>query len=278
MTAPDGNVLFIVADQLRADVLNGPLAACVPTPNLDRLAAEGVSFDNHFTVAVPCGPARASLLTGLYAMNHRSIRNGTPLAAHHDNLALALRRAGREPLLFGYTDGATFCQKLVKKHRKYDIVTSAFGDLPESSEQVLHPEKYLAEERDHPHGLPVLGGAGERLRKELEQLAKEEAERGLEAGEFPPESPEMRVVVLGHIQRGGTPDPRDRVIATACGSHAVEMVASGRFGRMSCWLGEGPGDVPLVEATVPHLVQTDSDPLVQIARSIGICLGDSADS
>jgi arylsulfatase A-like enzyme len=98
------NVLFITIDQLRADVLNGPLAACIDTPNLDRLMREGVSFERHFTATVPCGPARASLLTGLYAMNHRSIRNGTPLADHHATLASEARKSGYEPLLFGYTD------------------------------------------------------------------------------------------------------------------------------------------------------------------------------
>ena len=64
------------------------------TPNIDRLAAEGVSFDRHFTATTPCGPARASLLTGLYAMNHRSIRNGTPLARHHATIATEARKAG----------------------------------------------------------------------------------------------------------------------------------------------------------------------------------------
>lgn len=98
------NVLFITIDQLRADVLKGPLAALVDTPNLDRLMREGVSFDKHFTVTVPCGPSRASMLTGLYAMNHRSIRNGTPLADHHATIASEARKSGYEPLLFGYTD------------------------------------------------------------------------------------------------------------------------------------------------------------------------------
>ena len=99
-----GNVLLITLDQCVASVLSGPLAAHCPTPNMDRLAAEGTLFEKHFTVTVPCGPARASLLTGLYAMNHRAIRNGTPLARHHATIATEARRAGYEPLLFGYTD------------------------------------------------------------------------------------------------------------------------------------------------------------------------------
>jgi arylsulfatase A-like enzyme len=103
MTAPL-NVLLIVIDQLRADVLDGALAAHVPLPNLDRLRAAGTTFASHFTVTCPCGPSRASLLTGQYAFNHRSARNGTPLKAGLTNLALQARAAGREPLLFGYTD------------------------------------------------------------------------------------------------------------------------------------------------------------------------------
>ncbi len=99
-----GNVLFITVDQMAAEVLDGPLAAHVATPNIDRLAASGTTFGNHFTVTVPCGPARASLLTGLYAMNHRAIRNGTPLARHHATIATEARKAGYEPLLFGYSD------------------------------------------------------------------------------------------------------------------------------------------------------------------------------
>ena len=74
------------------------------TPNLDRLAAGGVSFRRHFAQAAPCGPSRAALYTGMYLMNHRSVLNGTPLDARHDNVALVARRLGYEPALFGYTD------------------------------------------------------------------------------------------------------------------------------------------------------------------------------
>jgi arylsulfatase A-like enzyme len=99
-----GSVLFIVIDQLRADCVAGALAGAVDLPNIRALMAESVVFDNHFTVTAPCGPARASLLTGLYAMNHRSVRNGAPLDAKLTNLAIEARKAGYDPLLFGYTD------------------------------------------------------------------------------------------------------------------------------------------------------------------------------
>jgi arylsulfatase A-like enzyme len=83
-----GKVLFMVLDQLRADCLSGALAGENPLPNLRALMADSVSFSGHYTTTTPCGPARASLLTGLYAMNHRSVRNGAPLEGHHTNLAL----------------------------------------------------------------------------------------------------------------------------------------------------------------------------------------------
>jgi arylsulfatase A-like enzyme len=104
MSIDKPNILFVTLDQFRADLLHGALAEVTPTPNIDRLTARGVCFVNHVTATVPCGPARASLLTGLYAMNHRAIRNGTPLARHHATIATEARKAGYEPLLFGYTD------------------------------------------------------------------------------------------------------------------------------------------------------------------------------
>ena len=100
---PD-KILLIVIDQFRADCLNGALADAAPLPNLNALMNDATCFERHFTVTTPCGPSRASLLTGLYAMNHRSVRNGSPLAAHHRTIGTHLRSAGYEPMLFGYTD------------------------------------------------------------------------------------------------------------------------------------------------------------------------------
>ena len=98
------NVLFITADQWRGDCLSALGHPCLKTPNLDRLAREGVLFQRHYAQATPCGPGRASLYTGLYLHNHRSVVNGTPLDARHTDVALEARKAGHEPVLFGYTD------------------------------------------------------------------------------------------------------------------------------------------------------------------------------
>jgi arylsulfatase A-like enzyme len=100
---PRKNVLLIVVDQWRADFVPALGAGFLHTPNLDRLCREGVTFRNHFTTTVPCGPARASLLTGLYLMNHRAVQNTVPLDARHANLGKALRLIGYDPALIGYT-------------------------------------------------------------------------------------------------------------------------------------------------------------------------------
>jgi ATP-dependent phosphofructokinase / diphosphate-dependent phosphofructokinase len=60
---------------------------------------------------------------------------------------------------------------------------------------------------------------------------------------------ETRVTVLGHVQRGGSPTPRDRVLATRYGLKAADLVDEGRFGRMAALQGDAIVDVSLEEAT-----------------------------
>jgi arylsulfatase A-like enzyme len=100
---PAKNVLLIVVDQWRGLMLPKLGADYLKLPNLDRLCAEGVTFRNHFTQCVPCGPARASLLTGQYLMNHRAVQNTIPLSGRFTNLAHELRAGGYDPALVGYT-------------------------------------------------------------------------------------------------------------------------------------------------------------------------------
>jgi arylsulfatase A-like enzyme len=100
------NVLFITLDQFRGDSLSCAGHPLVRTPSLDALATAGVRLANHYSQAAPCAPGRAALYTGMYQMNNRVVANGTPLDASFDNIALAARRAGYRPVMFGYTDQA----------------------------------------------------------------------------------------------------------------------------------------------------------------------------
>ncbi|HUH14394.1 MAG TPA: ATP-dependent 6-phosphofructokinase [Gaiellaceae bacterium] len=82
-------------------------------------------------------------------------------------------------------------------------------------------------------GHVVLGGVGDALGREIEERT------GFET----------RVTVLGHVQRGGTPTPRDRVLATRYGLKAADLVDAGTFGRMAALHGDEIVDVSLEEAT-----------------------------
>jgi len=85
---------------------------------------------------------------------------------------------------------------------------------------------------------------------------------------------EIRVTVLGHVQRGGMPTPRDRLMASAFGVYAVELIAAGKFDRMVAWSQRAVIDVPLADA-IAHYQAVDVDgALVHTARGLDICLGD----
>jgi len=85
---------------------------------------------------------------------------------------------------------------------------------------------------------------------------------------------EVRVSVLGHIQRGGSPSPFDRVLATRFGVAAVDLIAAGEFGKMVCLKGEHIQAVAIADAVgLMKAVDPDGE-LVRTARAIGICFGD----
>ena len=136
MIQPD-RVLLVTLDQWRGRCLSLLGHPAVRTPNLDRLASEGILFRNHYAQAAPCGPSRASLLTGQYLCNHRSALNGTPLDARFTNVALEARALGYDPVLFGYTDQSPDPRELDPddpRLRTYEGVLPGFRavlDLPE---------------------------------------------------------------------------------------------------------------------------------------------------
>lgn len=85
---------------------------------------------------------------------------------------------------------------------------------------------------------------------------------------------ESRVTVLGHVQRGGTPSPRDRIIASSFGVHAVDLLASGQSGRMVAWQQRGVVDVAISDVVGRSHPVDVAGTLVRTARGLGICLGD----
>jgi 6-phosphofructokinase 1 len=85
---------------------------------------------------------------------------------------------------------------------------------------------------------------------------------------------EVRVSVLGHIQRGGTPSPFDRVLATRFGVAAVDLIAGGEFGKMVCLQQERIKAVDIADAVGQMKAVDPYGELVCTARAIGISFGD----
>ncbi|MEM6903986.1 MAG: ATP-dependent 6-phosphofructokinase, partial [Pseudomonadota bacterium] len=87
---------------------------------------------------------------------------------------------------------------------------------------------------------------------------------------------EVRVTVLGHVQRGSQPSWQDRMIASAFGTRAVDLIAEGKADRMVAWQNRQVVDVAIEDAIAHYQAVDPSSGLVQTARGLGICLGDQA--
>ncbi|CAA7620368.1 ATP-dependent 6-phosphofructokinase [Magnetospirillum sp. UT-4] len=121
-------------------------------------------------------------------------------------------------------------------------------------------EKGLAMTQLHTGGEARYGGIGQYLAEKLGQL--------IEA--------ETRVTVLGHVQRGGTPGMRDRLVASAFGVHAVDLIAQGKIDRVVAWQHGQVVDVPLSEVAGITRAVDPYGTLAHTARGLGIYLGEMA--
>jgi ATP-dependent phosphofructokinase / diphosphate-dependent phosphofructokinase len=148
------------------------------------------------------------------------------------------------------------CAKIAERRRRgrnFSIVVVA--------ESVRGPAGQTITYKDA-HGQSRYGGIGEMVAREI----------GLRTGA------ETRVTVLGHVQRGGSPSPLDRVLASAFGVYAVDLVAAGRFDRMVAWRNRRVVDVPLAEAVAQFQAVDPDDALVHTARGVGISFGDEIEA
>ena len=85
---------------------------------------------------------------------------------------------------------------------------------------------------------------------------------------------ESRITILGHVQRGGTPSPVDRLLATRLGAAATDYIAQGIHGVMVAARGETTEAVPLKEVAGKTKSVPLDHPWIDTARSLGIALGD----
>jgi 6-phosphofructokinase 1 len=132
----------------------------------------------------------------------------------------------------------------------YSIVVIAEGAKPKGG-------KYAVVEGGDATQLERLGGAGERLASELRELTDYD----------------VRVTVLGHTQRGGTPCAFDRVLATRFGTKAVDMIAEGKFGEVAALRAGKIVSAP-IDLAVTKLKRVDPNgDIVAAARACGVEIG-----
>jgi ATP-dependent phosphofructokinase / diphosphate-dependent phosphofructokinase len=146
------------------------------------------------------------------------------------------------------------CRKIMEREtlgRHFSIVVVAEGARPAGGKQSVHGPAELGRE-------VRLGGIAEQVARWIEERTGKET----------------RSLVLGHLQRGGSPSAFDRIVAQRFGAAAIRVVERGEFGVMVSLDPPEVRTVPLAEVTTGiRCVPLDGD-TVQTARDLGVCLGD----
>jgi ATP-dependent phosphofructokinase / diphosphate-dependent phosphofructokinase len=139
-----------------------------------------------------------------------------------------------------------------QENAKFSLVVVAEGAKPVGGSQVY-------QEISQSTGIRRLGGIGAVLEGGLRQLIENE----------------IRVTVLGHLQRGGSPTAFDRLLASRYGSMAVHLIADGKYGQMVALRDDQIISIPISEAVASQkFVPLDSD-IISTALSLNISLGNS---
>jgi phosphofructokinase-like protein len=134
--------------------------------------------------------------------------------------------------------------------RRYSLIVVAEGAHPHDGEPLYGGGK-------DPYERARLGGMGNQVGEAISREL----------------NTEVRVTVLGHLQRGGQPTPRDRWLATRFGSMSAHFVAQAHWGQMVALKGTTMIPVPIERAAEMSLIDINGEK-VQMARDLGITLGD----
>jgi 6-phosphofructokinase 1 len=143
------------------------------------------------------------------------------------------------------------CQKIKERQKhgqNFSLMVVAEAVRTETGEPVL---------TKHQTGETRLGGIGHYLAERISACS----------------GAETRVTVLGHVQRGGIPSPLDRLLASAFGVAAVDLIAAGQFDQLVTWQQRQVVSVPIAQAIAQYRAVDLDDTLVKTARGLGICLG-----
>jgi 6-phosphofructokinase 1 len=194
----------------------------------------------------------------------------TTAASHHRAMIVEVmgRNAGWLALHAGVASGADVilipeipfdvekvCATVVSRSqrgKRFSILCVSEGARPKNGQQVIARIDPTSPD-------PVrLGGIGQVVGLQIEAAA----------------NIETRVTVLGHVQRGGTPLPEDRVLATRFGHAAVELLMAGGTGRLVVMQRGAITDIELTSVAGKQRLVPPDHPLLRAAREVGTCFGD----
>lgn len=150
-----------------------------------------------------------------------------------------------------YTIANICCQikKRQEQGKNFSLVIVAEAVRTETGESVTNTDRL---------GQCRLGGIGQYLADKISDCS----------------GAETRVTVLGHVQRGGTPSPLDRLIGSAFGVAAVDLIVEEKYDQMVTWQNRQVISVPIRDAIAQYSAVDPRGTLVKTARGMGICLGD----
>lgn len=146
---------------------------------------------------------------------------------------------------------ANICQKIQERQAEgnnYSLIIVAEAVRTEKGEVITYTNSL---------GQCRLGGIGQYLAEQISHHT----------------GAETRVTVLGHIQRGGTPSPLERLIASAFGVAAVDLIAENKYDQIVTWQKREVVSVPIEDAIGKYRGVDANGTLVKTARGLGICLG-----
>jgi len=138
-----------------------------------------------------------------------------------------------------------------KSGSRFSVIVAAEGAFPKGGDRVV---------KEGAGGKSVverLGGVGEKISRELGGVLEMD----------------VRVTVLGHLQRGGSPSTFDRCLASRFGVQAVELIEAGAFGRMVCLKGRQIDSAPIEDAVRSLNLIDPGGAMVRHAEELGIMLG-----
>lgn len=144
------------------------------------------------------------------------------------------------------------CVHRSRRGKRFTIIAVSEGAKPKGGLQIT--QRIVPDSPD-----PIrLGGISQRLADEIQQQT----------------NLETRWVMLGHVQRGGTPVAFDRVLATRFGHHAITLAATREWNQLVVMKGGQTSTVPIAAVANKQRVIELDDPLIAMSRALGICLGD----